>query len=72
MEASMSIYTAKPCPCGSGLLSQWAFDGNNIPLCRTCPKCHQKQMSRYRPEILRPYTQADVDEPIEPEEGLTL
>lgn len=63
----MSEFEMKPCPCGSGLLSEWAHDGRGIPLCRVCPKCREKQLSRYRPEILRHYTQADVDEPIEPE-----
>lgn len=61
----MSIYTVTPCPCGSGLGSQWQFDAQNIPLCRTCPKCHARKMAGYRPEILTGYTQADVDERIE-------
>lgn len=61
----MAIYSVKPCPCGSGKESQWECDGNGIPLCRTCDDCHEQKMSRYRPEILRPYTQADVDEQIE-------
>jgi hypothetical protein len=29
--------------------------------------CRKAKLSRYRPEILRGYSQADVDEPIEPE-----
>lgn len=64
----MSIYDVRPCPCGSGQDSQWQFDAKGIALCRTCPKCHAKQMARYRPEILTGYTQADVDEPIEEDE----
>lgn len=64
----MSVHDARPCPCGSGQLSTWQCDGRGIPLCRTCPKCHREKMARYRPEILRYYTQADVDEPIEEEE----
>lgn len=55
------------CSCGSGLSSEWQYDGQGIELCRTCDKCHKERMSHYRPEILRPYTQADVDEPIEDE-----
>ena len=55
------------CDCGSGQPSEWEFDGQGIPLVRVCPKCREKKLSRYRPEILRGYTQADVDEPIEPE-----
>ena len=56
------------CDCGSGLPSKWELDGQGIPLVRACPKCKKEKLSRYRPEILRPYTQADVDEPIEPDE----
>lgn len=62
------IHDQRPCDCGSGEMSNWEFDGNGIPLCRACPACRQKKLSRYRPEILRGYTQADVDEPIEPED----
>jgi len=53
------------CPCGSGKYSEWQYDGRGIELCRTCNDCHKEKMSRYRPEILEYYTQADVDEPIE-------
>ena len=45
--------------------SWWEHDGNGIPLCRVCNRCRAAQLRRYRPEILRPYTQADVDERIE-------
>ena len=64
----MGLYDTRPCDCGSKKDSRWAFDGRNIPLCRVCTDCEKKKLARYRPEILRPYTQADVDEPIEPEE----
>jgi hypothetical protein len=37
----------------------------NIPLARVCEDCRATTLAKYRPEILRPYTQADVDEPIE-------
>ena len=47
--------------------SWWARDGRGIELCRVCHKCEKAKLSRYRPEILRHYTQDDVDEPIEPE-----
>jgi 7-cyano-7-deazaguanine synthase in queuosine biosynthesis len=47
--------------------SWWEYDGNGISLCRVCESCREVKLSRYRPEILRGYTQADVDEPIEPE-----
>jgi hypothetical protein len=61
----MSLYEARPCPCGSGKMSRWEVDGNNLPLCRACDDCREQKLSRYRPEILKPYSQADVDEPIE-------
>jgi hypothetical protein len=58
----------RTCDCGSGLPSKWERDGQGIPLVRACDKCRKQKLSKYRPEILRPYTQADVDEPIEPED----
>jgi hypothetical protein len=57
----------KLCQCGSGLPSWWEKDGNGIPLCRVCQRCQQEKLSHYRPEILRPYTAEDVDEPIDPD-----
>lgn len=47
--------------------SWWENDAQGIPLCRVCSTCRETKLSRYRPEILTGYTQADVDEPIEPE-----
>jgi len=43
------------------------YDGQGIYLCRVCDRCEREKLATFRPEILRPYTQADVDEPIEPE-----
>lgn len=48
--------------------SWWEYDAQNIPLCRVCPECREQKLATYRPEILTGYTQADVNEPIEPEE----
>jgi hypothetical protein len=45
--------------------SWWAYDAQGIELCRVCPDCEDEKLSRYRPEILTGYTQADIDEPIE-------
>lgn len=42
-------------------------DAQGIYLCRVCDVCKDAKLSRYRPEILTRYSQADVDEPIEPE-----
>lgn len=49
--------------------SWWENDAQGIPLCRVCDACRQDKLSRYRPEILSGYDQADVDEPIEPDYG---
>ena len=58
---------ARPCPCGSGLDSCWQYDARGIELCRTCDKCHDEKMKRYRPEVLSD-SNYDCDEPIEPED----
>jgi hypothetical protein len=56
-----------PCPCGSGLDSYWQNDARGIPLCRTCDKCHDEKMKRYRPDVLSD-SNYWADEPIEPED----
>jgi hypothetical protein len=43
----------------------WVNDARGIPLCKVCEDCESQKLSRYRPEILSGYTQADVDETIE-------
>jgi hypothetical protein len=48
----MSRYSPRPCPCGSGLESEWQYDARGIELCRTCPKCHKEKMKKYRPDVL--------------------
>lgn len=45
--------------------SWWENDGRGIPLCRVCAECRDVKLSKYRPEILRPYSERDVDEPID-------
>jgi len=58
----------RPCDCGSGESSEWEFDVQGIELCRACPRCRDTKLSKYRPETLGwGYTQADLDEPIEPD-----
>jgi hypothetical protein len=64
----MGIYDKRVCHCGSGKSSLWQLDGNGIPLCRTCAECHERKMSGYRVEVLVPYGQDVVDEPIEPDD----
>jgi len=46
--------------------SWWENDAQGIPLARVCDKCIKEKLSGFRPEIISGYTQADVDEPIEP------
>ena len=55
------------CKCGSGKTPEWVNDAQNIPLCEVCSDCRANKLARYRPEILTGYTQADVNESIEPE-----
>jgi hypothetical protein len=56
-----------PCIEGHEEYSWWEHDAQGIPLCRVCDRCVDQRLSRYRPEILSGYSQADVDEPIEEE-----
>ena len=42
-------------------------DAKGIYLCRGCPAGIEVKLSRYRPESLTGYSQAEVDEPIEPD-----
>lgn len=66
----MSAYLAThPHEPGDG--SWWEHDAQGIPLCRVCTECRKAKLAQFRPEILSGYTQADVDEPIEPESGYT-
>ena len=45
------------------------YDGRGIYVTRVCPECREAKLAGYRPEILNEYySQADVDEPIEPED----
>ncbi len=44
-------------------------DAQGLYLTRVCDLCREAKLGRYRPCILEGYTQADVDEPIEPEDS---
>lgn len=55
------------CNCGSGLPSWWLYDAQGIELRRVCDRCERQVKATYPPHIIRGYTQADVDEPIEPD-----
>jgi hypothetical protein len=65
IEALMSIYDVRPCPCGSGEESQWEFDAKGMPLDRMCRVCRKAKLARIPTKILLGYTQEDIDEPIE-------
>lgn len=57
-----------PCVDGHADATWWLTDGNGIPCAKVCPRCEHYHRAKYRPEVMdRPYTEADVDEPIEPE-----
>lgn len=56
--------------CEAAGESWWReHDAQGIYLCRVCDKCRSAKLAGYRPEILRGYSQADVDEPIEAEDA---
>lgn len=46
--------------------SYWLYDAQGIPVARVCHRCEAAQRAKFRPEIFTGYTQADVDESIEP------
>ena len=56
----------RPCPCGSGKLSQWQNDARGIALCRTCSDCHKRKMAGYRSDVLTD-PNYHTNEPIEEE-----
>jgi hypothetical protein len=57
----------RTCSCGSGLVSFPLHDAQGIYVQRVCDRCEAAVKRKFRPEIFRGYTQADVDEPIESE-----
>jgi hypothetical protein len=63
------LTASRPCPCGSGRPSYPLYDARRIYCCRVCTKCERERRAEFRPEIFSGYTQADVNEPIEPEDA---
>ena len=56
------VNDARPCPCGSGEPSWWAYDARNIPLARVCTSCESRKLSTFRPDVLTdPNYDADED-----------
>ena len=65
--------TIESCGCGSNKPRRALCDGNGIFCAYVCDRCESRVRARYRPEIMdHPYTRLDVDEDIEPEEGIGL
>ena len=62
-------YRPRPCSCGSGQMDHEVYDAQSIYIGRMCGQCKRERLSHFRPEILRGYSQADVNEPIEPEDA---
>jgi hypothetical protein len=58
----------RKCPCGSGENSWWESDARGIPLARVCVKCREKQLSKYRPEVLTNCNYDTYGEQIEEDE----
>jgi hypothetical protein len=52
------------CNCGSGKISEWIYDGYNIPLTKCCSSCKKEKLGKFRTDIMSQY---DAYEPIEPE-----
>lgn len=57
-----------PCRCGSGLDSVWAHDARGVELARVCPRCEERVLAAYRPEILWD-SDFELDEDVEPDDG---
>ena len=53
---------------GDKLPTWWLHDSQGIPCGKVCDLCEEATKAKYRPVIFSGYTQADVDEPIEPED----
>jgi hypothetical protein len=56
------------CDHTDGRETWWENDAQGIPLGRVCDECVTGFLAKFRPEILTGYGQADVDEPIEPDD----
>jgi len=52
----------KPCKCGSGRLSSWLYDAQNIPVERVCTACEENVKKRFNPWVFTGYNQAFLDE----------
>jgi hypothetical protein len=57
-----------PCRCGSGLPSSWAVDARGVELARVCPRCEQRVLAAYRPEVLHDGSY-ELDEDVDGDAG---
>ena len=62
----------RQCRCGSGKERFELVDIQGIFCTYVCDDCEKAEKAKYRPEMFTGYSQADVDEPIEPEEGIQM
>ena len=58
----------KCCPCGSKKYRCEEYDGRGIHLFFHCEDCYAGKIAKVNPVVLGSYTEADVDERIEPED----
>lgn len=55
-------------PCRHEGQDTWDLvDAQGIYCARVCAECEKRKIAEYKPMIFSGYSQADVDEPIEPE-----
>lgn len=47
-----SQWDTRPCPCGSGLPSNWTYDARGIEMARVCARCEKEKLSQYRSDVL--------------------
>lgn len=66
MTTTTTHITRKPCKCGSGRATYWAYDARGIPTNRVCLDCEAEDRKKWRPEIFTNPNYA-TDEPIDDE-----
>lgn len=58
---------SRPCDCGSGLPSSWTYDARGIEVGRTCPRCEERIVARFRTDIFSDGSY-EADEDIDPDD----
>jgi len=69
-KTGVEIVTDKhvPCRCGSGLPSAWAVDARRVEIARVCPRCEERVLAGYRPEVLTDGSY-EIDEDVDADDG---